>query len=133
MTKRKTFTTAEHPHMPRKFVDGVEMVVTPLDELEASIAWDDPENPHQRSAPITEKDIEEFPHLRGYLGGCMVTPRTRHFDVSTPEGKAKQRAAEQAWSLRAVAMHDAQVPITVADKPQAIVPKYHETQTRRGD
>ncbi len=126
-------TTAEHPHKPRKFVDGVEVEVTPLDDLEASLAWDDPDNPHQRSEPITEKDIEEFPHLRGYLGGCMVTPRTKIFNVSTPEGEKAAQAHADAWSLRAQAMHDAQTTIKVDDKPQDIVPKYHEIQTRRGD
>lgn len=40
---------------------------------------------------------------------------------------------ESDWQERALAMHSQQVPITVADKPSEIVPKYHEVETQRGD
>lgn len=121
---------------PKKWIENSEGVfceveMTPLDHLEHDLAGGDF---FDSTALITESDAEKYPAVKDYVGGRAIFPKVAGFDVSTPEGKKKQRAAEDAWSLRACQMHDAQVPVTVADKPEdgGSTGKYFR-ELKRGD
>ena len=85
----------------RKFVDGVEMEVTDLDRFENDLLWCDPDNPIERTTPVSEADAEA--HLSARVGAFAVFPKT-----------AK---SELGWERDSLAMHSRQTPVVLEPKP----------------